>query len=395
MHVLFVTGEYPPLRGGVGAYTAELAHALVDIGSQVSVLTTRQAHPAVQPTNAVTVHALIERWDWRIWHQAAQLAKQIGATWLHVQYQTAAFAMHPAINLAPDYWRRGQPFRVAWTYHDLLVPYLFPKAGARLRRWITERPAHTSHIVIATNTGDYQQLAVCALTAPLVKIPIGSNIHVHASSPSARAQARAQDRRERGYTESTVVLGYFGFLNHSKGGLTLIQTLQELVLQGIDAHLLMIGERIGASDPTNEAYLQSVEALITELHLEQRVQWTGHLADAEASRALHMVDLLFMPYLDGASLRRGTLMAGLAHGCAIVTTAPQSPLPELVNGRDLLYVPPGDAQAAASAIRQVMQQPTLRTQLATNAQRQSEQFTWATIAQQHRAHYQSPLTTQQ
>jgi len=268
------------------------------------------------------------------------------------------------------------------------VPYLFPKAGAHLRRWITERPAHTSHLVIATNEDDHQALAARALTAPLVKIPIGSNIHVHAITSDERTFLRAQ----RGYEATTLVLGYFGFLNRSKGGLTLIQTLYELVQQGLDAHLLMIGERVGASDPTNHAYLQAVEALIGELHLGKRVQWTGHLADTEVSHALQMVDLLLMPYLDGASLRRGTLMAGLAHSCAIITTTPQSPLPELVHGRDLLYVPPEDAKAAAQAIVQVMQQPTLHARLTANARRQSEQFTWTTIAQQHVAYYENPLT---
>jgi len=52
MHVLFVTGEYPPMRGGVGAYTAALAQALTEIGVQVSVLTATQAQATVQPPGA-------------------------------------------------------------------------------------------------------------------------------------------------------------------------------------------------------------------------------------------------------------------------------------------------------------------------------------------------------
>lgn len=384
MHVLFVTGEYPPLRGGVGAYTAELAQALVTAGVQVSVVTTHQAQTPLYQTAPVMMHPVIGRWGWRIWPQIPRLARQIGATWLHVQYQTAAFAMNPAINLAPEQWQRqakrgGQPLQVAWTYHDLLVPYLFPKAGARLRRWITLRPAYTSQLVIATNEGDYQVLAATATPATLQKIPIGSNIQVHECSPEACAASRAQ----RGYCEQSLLLGYFGFLNRSKGGLTLVQTLYELVRQGYDAHLLMIGEKVGASDPTNYAYLQEVEVLIQQLGLAEHVQWTGHLSDAEVSHALHLVDVLFMPYVDGASLRRGTLMAGLAHGCAIVTTTPQSPLPELVDGRDLLYVPPEDPHLAANAILRLAGEPHLRQALQAGARRQSQSFTWSTIAEQH------------
>lgn len=380
MHVLFITGEYPPMRGGVGAYTAALAEALSAAGVRVSVVTTQQAQTPLYQAAPVMIHPVIGRWGARIWQQVPHLAQQIGATWLHVQYQTAAFAMNPAINLAPGQWRRhAQPVQVAWTYHDLLVPYLFPKAGARLRQWVTLRPAHTSQLVIATNQGDYQQLAHTSSPATLLKIPIGSNIQVHASTPAARATARTK----RGYPDQSLLLGYFGFLNRSKGGLTLVRTLHELVSQGYDAHLLMIGEKVGASDPTNYAYLQAVEALIQQLGLGARVQWTGHLSDVEVSHALHLVDVMLMPYMDGASLRRGTLMAGLAHGCAIVTTTPQSPLPELVDGRDLLYVPPEEPQVAANAIRRLVNEPHLRQTLQAGARQQSHLFTWSAIAAQH------------
>lgn len=393
MHVLFVTGEYPPMRGGVGAYTAALAQALASAGVRVSVVTTQQAQIPVVQAMPVMIYPVIGRWGWRIWRQLPQLAQQIGATWLHVQYQTAAFAMNPAINLAPAQWQRQaqrQPhaLQVAWTYHDLLVPYLFPKAGARLRRWITLQPAQTSQLVIATNEGDYQTLAATHSPATLQKIPIGSNIQVHASTPAARSA----NRIARGYSTHSLVIGYFGFLNRSKGGLTFVRTLADLVRQGLDAHLLMIGEKVGASDPTNYAYLQEVEALIAQLGLVDRVQWTGHLADAEVSDALHLVDVLLMPYVDGASLRRGTLMAGLAHGCAIVTTTPQSPLPELVDGRDLLYVPPEEPHLAANAILRLTQEPDLRQALQAGARHQSQLFTWSAIAEQHLQSYTAQMS---
>ena len=150
----------------------------------------------------------------------------------------------------------------------------------------------------------------------------------------------------------------------------------------------MIGEQVGASDPTNQAYLQEVKRTIEVLGLTERVQWTGHQDDAGVSADLGAIDLLLMPYLDGASLRRGTLMAGLAHGCAIVTTLPQGPLPELVDGRDLLYVPPDDAPAAAAALVRLATDEALCQRLRDGARRQSRHFTWAAIAQTHLRYYQ-------
>jgi len=145
----------------------------------------------------------------------------------------------------------------------------------------------------------------------------------------------------------------------------------------------MIGERVGASDPTNYAYLQEVEALIADKGLTPQVKWTGRLESADVSLALAAADVLLMPYEDGASLRRGTLMAGLSHGCAIVTTYPQAPLPELVDGRDLLYVRPGDAGAAAEAVMRVARDPALVRRLATGARMAAQQFGWDAIARRH------------
>ena len=124
-------------------------------------------------------------------------------------------------------------------------------------------------------------------------------------------------------------------------------------------------------------------ALVVALGLQKRVQWTGYLPDAGVSAALNACDALCLPYADGASLRRGTLMAALAHGCAVITTTPQSPLPELLAGRDLLYTPPGDAPATALALAQLLDNPTLAEQLRQNALRASQQFTWTAIAQRH------------
>lgn len=218
------------MRGGVGAYTAELAQALASAGVRVSVVTTQQAQTPVYQATPVMIYPVMGRWGWRIWRRIPQLAQQIGATWLHVQYQTAAFAMNPAINLAPAQWRRqaqrnNYPLQIAWTYHDLLVPYLFPKAGAHLRHWVTLQPARSSHLVIATNEGDYRALAASTSPATLQKIPIGSNIQGHESTLAERAAGRTG----RGYRAQSLVIGYFGFLNRSKGGLTLVRDRKSVV----------------------------------------------------------------------------------------------------------------------------------------------------------------------
>lgn len=389
------------MRGGVGAYTAALASALQKQHVQVSVLTRRASgrfpgptpdtlidqteHLSEKGSTSVTVYRVIERWGPHIFWAVPNYANTIKADWIHVQYQTAAFGMNPAINFGPDCWQSRGMENIAWTYHDLLVPYLFPKIGDRMRRWVTEKPAKTSKLTIVTNEGDHAELRKRGIAA--VKIPIGSNVR----GVELSCQERMARRKLRGYEGNDLVIAYFGFLNRSKGGITLIHTLFRLQKERQHVFLLMIGEKIGASDPSNREYLFEVDRLIAELGLTDRVQWTGHQSDEDVGADLNACDVLFMPYEDGASLRRGTLMAGLANGCAIVTTQPKQPIPELVDGEHLMYVPPRSPDSAARIIAYLADSGSVTAQLRRNAREISLRFSWGSIATQHRDAYSFKL----
>ena len=375
--VLFVTGEYPPMVGGVGRFTAELAAALQVQGAQIAILTDEQVTVSAE-SDAVQVLPGRRSWSWGILSEIPARARAVGAEWVHVQYQTAAYRMHPAINALP-YFLRRQGLRAAWTYHDLRIPYLFPKAGARLRNWVTRLPLRAADAVVVTNQSDWEAVQGQVQRGQLHRIPIGNDIKSRRFSTEERIQRRAA----RGYGSGQLVLGYFGFLNASKGGLTLIETLAALAGEERDVHLLMIGERVGASDETNFRYLQRVEASIAEHGLENRVQWTGHQQDAEVAADFNAIDVMVMPYEDGMSMRRSTLTAALANGCAIVTTHPQDPTPEVRADSDLILVPPRDPAAAAEGVRRIAEAPRLAEKLRVNARKAARQFSWEVIAARH------------
>ena len=86
MKVLFVTGEFPPMQGGVGDYTREIGLALHELGCDVHVLTSTQAGPVT----ALTVHSLVERWGWNCWGMVLDRIRQDQPDIVHVQYQAAA-----------------------------------------------------------------------------------------------------------------------------------------------------------------------------------------------------------------------------------------------------------------------------------------------------------------
>jgi glycosyltransferase involved in cell wall biosynthesis len=263
------------------------------------------------------------------------------------------------------------------TCHDLKPPYLFPKAGP-LRSWVVRCLACRSDAVVVTNAEDLavaeQWPCLHGSQSPSVhQIPIGSNIPVL----PPRGFDRTTWRAEHGYGEGDFVWAYFGFLNESKGGETLVRALARAPSNHA---LLMVGGRVGTSDVTNRAYAARFEEWMLDLGVIDRVQWTGYVPVEQVSAALLSTDVVVLPYRDGISFRRGSLHAALAHGCSIVSTAPCVPLPELHEGENVLLVPADDAEALSQAVVRLARDRELRERIGVGARELAQQFAWERIA---------------
>lgn len=410
MRVLFITGEFPPMQGGVGDCTNEIALALAKRGVHVSILTTDVPDSVLSPPSLVlTIFRTIKQWNWSALLQIRRTIANTQADIVHIQYQTGAFGMHPMVNFAPRFIstapRRSGDGRVKRivTFHDLRPMYLFPKAG-RIRDWVTFQLARGCDAVIATNEQDYAALDTLRLQ-DLSLIPIGSNIEA-SPLPGFRRDAL---RAKLGVRPDEILLCYFGFLNESKGAETLIRALADIP----NAKLVMLGGQTGASDMTNVAFLERVKREIGDWRLEPRVIWTDFMPQADISAHFFASDICVLPYRDGATYRRGTLMAALAHGMAIITTKTEggrmkdetpgrvspssfilhpSSLPSLRDGENVLLVPPDDPQAIARAVKQLASSPELQTKLQQGARATAQFFTWDKIADAHLALYQKLLS---
>lgn len=385
MRVGLITGEYPPMEGGVGAFTQELAKALAEQGHEVHILTSRLARPQSQPKKVALLRdpidlgyahlfPVIRHWRWASHQQVVDWAIRFELDVVNVQYQAAAYGKWlPATHSLP--WRLRGVVKTAVTFHDLRFPYLFPKIGDQLRIRAVHNMARQASGVIATNLIDYEQLKRIGCEC-VANIPIGSNI-----VPYTPNHIEIEDVRDQlGLNEESILLGYFGFLNPTKGADTLLQAVARLDER---YHVVFIGGQLGASDSSNNAsFLADLKRLIASLKLSQRVHWTGYLNEHRVSTFLHASDMVVMPYRDGASLRRGTLMAALAHGRPLITTWPVGPTPLLSHGENIWFVPVNDPEAIETAVLAIQSDPNIRARLATGASNVATHFSWRGIGKQ-------------
>lgn len=385
MNIVLLSAEYPPVPGGVGDYTRNLGMALLQRGHEVTVLTgmadSADDHPPLR-----VVRLPLRRWDWRCWRVVRRALDDLKPDVLHIQYQTGAYGMHPAINFLPRRLRfQANRLRLVVTAHDLLPPYLFPKAGP-LRDWVTYRLMLDVDAVVATNEADEARLRRWGAGQgrhTLAVIPIGANLAVAPPPGWDRHEWRAR----LGIAPEMTLIAYFGLMSRSKGVDTLVQALARLPET---FRLIVVGGE--ATAPHDRVYADEVRRHIVALRLSDRVTMTGYCDAATVSAHLLAADLAALPFADGASFRRGSLLATLAHGVPTITTPGDA---ALIDHTHVLLTPPGDPDALAEATVRLANDPSLRERLSAGGAALAGRFSWEVIAHQHEELYHGLRNTRE
>ena len=372
MRVGLITGEFPPMPGGVGDFTRSLAKRIRDHGHDVRILSRKGSTSESLNISTVRSWGLGSPLAIRAWARRHKLDI------INLQYQTAAYDMSPFIHFVPA----AVDCPLVTTFHDLRYPYLFPKAGP-LRDWITMRLARTSAGVITTNQEDDRQLK----RLPNRRlIPIGSSIP-YAYRLNGKAASKPWPAPAN---PDTFVLGHFGFINAEKGIDYLIEAMANLRSAGHDLRLLFIGASSNKVETDADAAYQSrLEARIKRLGLANAVNWTGYLSGHEVAACLNAVDLIALPFTDGASYRRSSLIAAIHCGRPILTTKPSVTVETFEHGTNLWLVPAASTDAIERAILRLMTDNELLPRLRTGAAELRALFDWDAIARETIAFYQT------
>jgi glycosyltransferase involved in cell wall biosynthesis len=369
MRIALCTAHYPPaaVPCGVGDYTQRLRMALAVQGHTTLVITSRRSQ-ACEPAT----FPLADRWGWTDLRHIVRLLRAERPDVLLLQYTPEQYGYGFAFKLLPLLMRVHMPqARCITTFHTLV-------GGRRRAKLSAILLAAASHGVVSTHeeltTLFRRRLPWWA--GKLREIPIGASI---APADLSRPEAVSRLRARLGLSPAIPLVACFGFASEGKGMDVLLRSAA--VERRMPFHLVFVTQTREVDRPVRCA----LETLTRELGIAARVHWLDGLPDAEVARVLAGCDLYAIPYDDGVSLRRSTLMAGWQQGLAIVSTTPRFPSPLFTDGVTMLLVPPREPQALAEAITRVLQDPELRDHLETASQRIAACFRWESIAAAHLA----------
>jgi glycosyltransferase involved in cell wall biosynthesis len=343
-----------PVPGGTGRYTAELLRALVATAPPdwtVSSVVAR--HPGdledarVDGVEGPRTLALPSR--------ALAVAWQFG-----LPLWPGGDAVHAPTPLAPPRAPHGRTLSV--TVHDT-VPWSHPET-------LTRRGAswHRTMVTRASRRAD-------ALVVPTKSVAhdlagrIGGVAPIRVAGHGVAGAFRTPGGKPPGLPDRYVLA--IGTLEPRKGVDVLIEAMSEVD----DVPLVLAGQPgWGGLDPRA---LAREHGLVEDGLAEDRLRLLGRLSDAELAATLRGASVLAVPSLaEGFGL---PVLEAMATGVPVV----HSDAPALVEvaGGAGIAVPRRDANALATALREVLGSPDRASELAAAGEKRAAEFSWKRSAE--------------
>ena len=292
------------MRGGVADHTWHLAKHLADVGHDLTVVSSRDTYTK-QPFKSL---AAVNDWD-DLGQLLIVLAEDVPPNAVLIwQYVPHMYGRGGVNKVLPKMWsamRKDGRDQVIIA-HEVMAPWgrrpnHWYYAWHHRRQWKSAvREANLLAISTERWFEDWSPKNRLLKEKGFV-LPSPTSIE-----PVPVPENHGQEwRRAKGLEPNTKILAWFGSVSTTKQ--------LEWVLDAWDA-----ANRVGVH--TTFCVIGGTPSLPIPGQLRNRYRALGHMSAEEVSLALSAADLVALPFIDGMSERRTTMMAALAHGLPVVGT---------------------------------------------------------------------------
>jgi glycosyltransferase involved in cell wall biosynthesis len=357
MKVLVVSGEYPPMKGGVGRYTFNLVHALakesnIDVSVAISSpaaaasvpppptahATTATTGAAARPkSNKVTVYpGIVRKGDKQNSDHLFQLVSETNPDIVNIQYERGLYEVDTTIRhtlwrlvhgSTLDRFYRKCPVPIVSTLHTVFPEeeyrsYVKDRAlrkegrfgflpmplRAAIRRWVMEQRYHLLLEVVRLSDGI---ISPARTIKDVVKrgtvIYHGAEPNIEVSSSSRANDKQQQFRNELGLPTDKMLLLAFGYAGSYKG----FDVLGSLRLpDGWSLVVKQTKHERGSEKPIDVRKNEDNSNVIS-LHL-------GYLDDSTLSKLFFACDAIIFPYKVVSV--SGVMFDALVHGLPFIAS---------------------------------------------------------------------------
>lgn len=322
MKILFISGAFPPMKCGVGDYTAFLVSSLEKLhGVNPGVITSVGAEQCKNPPK--NFYPVVANWNF---HQAGPRLQETIESFLpdviHLQYP-ATYGRVFFPNIIPLLYNRKIP--IVQTWHEAPI----------YTQLINAIPHDTVIVVDPKYPSEYRSIYRISLRhKSFAFIPVGASIQ--------KAEISVSDRtiiKNRFNAGTSRLIACFGFARPYKGF--------ELLFKALDPdrdRLVMLCD-LNQNDPYHRILLQ----LASAQEWQGKCFVTGFLPAEEVARILGVADAVVLPFTEGTTPRNTTVLAARVQGTLIITTHRE--LRGYYSSEHTYYVAPGDAKGICNALK--------------------------------------------
>ncbi len=383
LRVLQVVPSVGISEGGLAVVVVELSDALQRAGMAVQIVTTNSAIPgrSGQPRRSVAETDLpygAENLDIRYFRVrrpyrflfAPDMARALNTSissfdlvHIHGIWSFCARASWRAAR------RAGVPIVVST--HGMLDPFLLGRGRAQkfiaLNEWV--RPMLQGAAAIhCTSELEHDQISSFAPNTQRAVIPNGFHL-----DRLAVAADYGSFRREMGIGESSAIVLNHGRLSYKKGLDVLLRAFARVCDQVQDCRLVLVG-------PDDEGIRAELEALASDLGIGNDVIFTGELSGAKLANAIAAADVwVLTSHAENFGM---AVVEAMSAGKPTVISSAVNIAQDAEQAGATLKVDV-DANAAASAIVELLNDQELSRAIGRRARRFVERFDWGKVSDQY------------
>jgi len=300
MRILIISGSLPPMKCGVGDYTAHLANALSrQMNTKVAVLTDVSAWP--KPSDfEFEVFPISHGWRMSDLGRIAFAVRRWKPDLMHIQYPTQGYGRRYLPWLLPPFFRiAGIPVVQTWHGYD----------SRRMTRRLLPNAVVSGGLIVVRP--DYMDMM-----EPLFRwlnrrkhakfIPNASTIPPTHLSQDDRSAVRLQFCQG-----NSRLIVFFGFAYADRGTELLFE-----VADPTQHHLVFISD-LNPADEFHKSILNRAECQ----PWAGRTTVTGYLPAEEVGRILAAADAVVLPFKDGGGMWNTSIRAAISQGTFVLTTS--------------------------------------------------------------------------
>ncbi len=382
MHIVLCSRHYPPEtgRGGLGTYTQHLARTLSEMGHQVMVVSSSAAATVEERDGRVHVFRFEYRWKRQFLfpktRNALRYAWGVEREIRRILRDRPVDIVHFPDLLGEGFFyslKRGRPpfvVRSAMRLLDIeaINRQAWPngpldRLDHRITAWLERFPLRRAASHIAPSHYAAEQLARREPSlVPAHVIYNGTDLE------QFRPRDRAAAREASGIPKDAVVFLYAGPLEFRKGVQLLPAAFRQVAAEIPEAMLVIAGtDHLTA--PGSGSMRRWLEIRFETEGLDERVLFLGTVSLERMPEIYAVADVLVAPtYPESLG---NVFIESLAMGLPILTTAHGGQTEVVEDARTGFLIPPGDAQALAGAMRDVVDDREALAQASAEARREA------------------------